>query len=28
VQIPTANVFDSAALTTIMDKLDRGESLR
>jgi hypothetical protein len=28
VQIPTANVFDSAALTEIMDKLDRGESLR
>jgi hypothetical protein len=28
VQVPTANVFDSAALTEIMDKLDRGEPLR
>lgn len=28
VQIPTANIFDSAALTEIMNKLDRGESLR
>jgi hypothetical protein len=28
VPIQTANLFDSAALTRIMDKLDRGESLR
>ena len=27
VRIPTANIFDGAALTEIMDKLDRGEPL-
>ncbi|MFJ2632733.1 DUF4365 domain-containing protein [Streptomyces sp. NPDC087422] len=27
VRIPTKNIFDAAALTTILDKLDRGESL-
>jgi hypothetical protein len=27
VRIPTANIFDSVALTKIMDKLSRGESL-
>jgi len=27
VRVPTANVFDSRALTEIMDKLDRGEAL-
>jgi hypothetical protein len=27
VQVPTANIFDSEALTKIMDKLDRGEVL-
>ncbi|MGW0575247.1 DUF4365 domain-containing protein [Streptomyces sp. NPDC002920] len=27
VKIPTANIFDSVALTGILDKLDRGESL-
>jgi len=27
VQIPTANIFDAAALTGIVDKIDRGERL-
>ncbi|MER7763490.1 DUF4365 domain-containing protein [Streptomyces sp. NPDC097619] len=27
VKIPTANIFDANALTNILDKLDRGESL-
>jgi hypothetical protein len=27
VQVPTANMFDSGALSDIMDKLDRGEAL-
>ncbi|WP_328872768.1 DUF4365 domain-containing protein [Streptomyces sp. NBC_00287] len=28
VRIPTKNIFDASALTEILDKLDRGESLR
>ncbi len=27
VRIPTSNIFDAVALTTILDKLDRGEAL-